>query len=137
MNYSAIEARINRSQLKQLAGNFYQDKNSLIIQQFEKDGCSVLFGIKKNDSTYTLVGEKKVYYSSEEGKKSQLDLVRFTNLLRKNARLLRKKGNFEYLHIGESDSIWMHNGSTMSSIWNVILFINEINEKESSVPPQK
>lgn len=124
MKINILKARIERNNFKSYAKNYFMDENSLIVKELKAEGKEALLGIKKNDKTYTILGEKFVYYSLPSRQKGKLLLCSFSNLLHKEAM---RKGklfvSYKYLKIGNGEKIWINNRKTMEAMWNTVLYL--------------
>jgi hypothetical protein len=120
-----IEARIKSNKLDELAGGFYQDANSQITKDLRKKNKAALLGIKREDGVYTIIGEEYTYYSTSSGVVGEISHEDFLKILKDNAFNLGKSGEFHFVNINGSDSIWVLNGPTMNAIWNTIILLHD------------
>lgn len=118
-----IKARIKRNKFDELAGKYYQDENSEIIDSLKKENKKALLGIKRDDGVYTIIGEESIYYKTESGVNGEMSHEEFINVLTKNALAKGKTGQFEYIIANEQDSVWLLNAETMNAMWNTILLL--------------
>lgn len=125
MDYKKIEARIKRNQFKELAGEYYRDNNSEIVQKLNNNGKSAYVGIERDGKTYTIIGEKSVYYLTETGVDGEILISDFLKILKENAWTIGKAGNFEFIKINDQDSIWVSNGEIMNAMWNTLLLLDD------------
>lgn len=128
MKINIIKARVKRNQLEELAGLFYCDNESLFIKELRNNGLNAILGIKKDDSTYTVIGEDYVYYLTKSRKHSKITHLDFNQLLSKNAMKLGKAGDFEYVPINNQDTIWVANAQIMNALWNTSMLLTNLNK---------
>lgn len=128
MKINHLKNRIKQNKLKEYAGKHFVDENSEIISSFKKDGKKALLGIKRRDGVYTIIGEDYVYYNSNTGKEEKIPLSAFSNFLHENGL---KKGKlfarYKYVKITNCNKIWLKNKSTMSALWNTVLWLEQEN----------
>ncbi len=134
MKTSILKARIKRNNLEGYAKNCFIDEKSQLIKSLINEDKKALIGIKKNDQTYTILGKEFVYYSTISGKKGQISLNVFSNLLHKEVMNKGKLlARYKYLKIDNNEKIWLKNKSTMQALWNTILYLID-NQDRSDMP---
>lgn len=122
-----LKAKIRRNNLQDFAGKFFKDDTSQIIKKLNSGGKEALFGIERQDGIYTIIGKSAVYYSTIDGFEKEMPLRIFSNILSNNAMEKGKNADFEYIKIDQNDSfIWVNNRSTMESIWNVVIWLENL-----------
>jgi len=127
MKINILKSRIKRNNLQEYAGQYFRDDSSSIITTLNKDGKQALVGIEREDGVYTIIGRKFVYYSTEHGFKGEIPIKKFSNILNFNAINKGKKGNLGYVEINEKkDIVWLYNRATMESLWNLIIWIENL-----------
>ncbi len=112
MKIEYLKKRIKQNGLRELAGNYFVDENSVVIQDLRNKGHNALLGIQKKN-LYTILGENSVYYSTLNGVKGEMSLDQFSDTLQDYG--LRKGKvftTFKYLKINDKDSIWLKNKKT-------------------------
>lgn len=124
MNISILKSKIKRNNLEQYAGTYFRDGTSQIVNSLNEKGKCALFGIEREDGIYTIIGEKLVYYSTNQGNVEEISLSEFLEILHINALKKGKNRVFEFIPISEKKLIWLHNKPTMDAFWNIILWIN-------------
>lgn len=126
MKLNVLNAKIERNQFKKFAGVHFVDESSKVINTLKKEGKNPLVGIQKSDDTYTILGEKNIFYSSYNGNKGSMALSAFCDALSDNAL---KKGkmfsNYTFIRIN-NEKVWLKNKSTMESFWNTLLWLENL-----------
>jgi hypothetical protein len=125
MKFSIVEARAKRNKFDELAGKFYRDNNSQIVEELNKANKRAYFGIQDDSGKYTIIGEKFVYFATEFGIEGEVSNADFLGVLQKNAMDLGKGGEFEFVNINERESVWVLDGKTMCAMWNIIMLLCE------------
>jgi len=132
MKINILKARIKRNNFVNHAGQSFVDENSKIIIDLKNEGENALVGIQKSDKTYTVLGDKLVYYSSISGTKGRLPLNVFSNILHENAV---RKGKFlaryNYVKI-DNEKIWTKNKATMTALLNTIMWLEKEENNNAS-----
>ena len=123
MNINIIEARIKRNKLKEIAGEYYRDSGSQLINNLKNTGKIVFVGIQREDGIYTVIGRNSVFYSTSAGE-FEIPNKEFINLLTSNALRMGKDSDFEFVKTNSNALIWVFNGSTMNAIWNTVMLMN-------------
>ena len=62
INLNYLKAKIKQNKLDVYAGKYFVNENSKIIKILNDLDKKVLIGIQKNELTYTILGEDKVYF---------------------------------------------------------------------------
>jgi len=119
MKFSIIEARVKRSQFDQLAGNYYRDNSSQVVESLNRQNKKAYFGIQDEGGMYTVIGEESVYFSVVSGQEREISNPDFLRILQKNAMEAGKSGQFEFVNIDGKESVWVLNGETMCAMWNL------------------
>ena len=122
-----LKARIRRNKFDELAGEYYQDKNSEIDKYLNGKNKKALLGIKRDDGIYTIIGEESIYYLTEAGVEGEISHKDLLEILRENAVANGKKGQFDFVQVNQQDSIWFENGGVMNTMWNLIILLNNAN----------
>jgi len=126
MNFSALEARIKRTNIKAITGSLYRDQKSEIVMSLNDNYKDALLGIENNENGfYTILGREKTYFYSYSGKSGEILNTELIDVLSKNGMRLGKSGDFEFIEIN-STLLWMHNGETMCALWNLLIFITSL-----------
>ena len=120
-----LKARITRNGLIKNAKIYYVDETSELFRKLINQGKSPLVGICKSDSMYTVLGKKHVYYKALNGSKNTIPLVTFDTILHKEAMRKGKLARFRYLQLNKQEKVWLHNKSTMLSLWNTMLYLEQ------------
>jgi len=134
MKLNILKARIKRNNLEGYARDYFIDENSEVIKALKNEKKKALIGIKKNDKIYTILGEEFVYYSTISGKKGQISLNIFSNLLHEEAMSKGKLlSRYKYLKIDNGEKIWLNNKSTMQALSNTILYLIDTQANASEI----
>lgn len=123
-----ISARIKRNKLDELAGIYYKEDNSIIVEYLNSKNKKALLGIQREDGIYTIVGEEFIYYSTDSGDEGEISHGEFLEILKNNALDIGKKRTFQFVKVNEKDAVWILDGPTMNAMWNTILLF--YNNKE-------
>jgi len=124
MKLPILKARIKRNNLEDYAGNYFRDETSIIVKTLNENGKEALVGIQNEDGIYTILGRDAVYYSTKSGAKGEIPLAVFSTILSANGISKGKVAAFEYVKVNEENElIWLHNRSTMESLWNIVLLL--------------
>jgi len=131
MKLNVLKAKVKRNNLVKYAGNFFVDENSQIIHKLNTEGKKALLGIQNKKGVYTVIGEEFVYYLTQSGKSGSISLKDFTEELHENAcrigsGYLKFKFFYKNIILQNGDKVWLHNSGTMSSLWNTILWLQEL-----------
>lgn len=123
-----LKAKIRRNNLEDFAGQYFRDETSQIIQKLNNEDKQGLFGIERKDGVYTIIGNNSVYYSTKDGFKGEISLRFFSNILSENAIKKGKNSDFEYIETNQNIALWINNKSTMESIWNIVIWLENLIE---------
>lgn len=123
-----VLARIKRSKLDEVAGEYYRNHESSVVKRFK----NAFVGIQREDGLYTIIAEECIYYSTDSGTENKLPLSEFLICLKKSAFIQGKKGNFEYLRIENDDLIWLLSPHTVCAIWNIVQLLDRNMQEEFS-----
>jgi hypothetical protein len=118
-----INARIKRNKLDELAGIYYKEDNSIIVQYLNSKNKKALLGIQREDGIYTIVGEEFIYYSTDSEDEGEISHGEFLEILKNNALDIGKRGTFQFVKVNEMDEVWLLDGPTMNALWNTILLL--------------
>ena len=110
--------------LDKLSGNYYLDEDSGLVNQLNSLKKSALVGIQREDGVYTVIGKKRIYYSTPSGVEGEIVIGDFLALLQKNALSLGKKATYEFIEIKEREFIWVMNIQVMNALWNTLLLLH-------------
>lgn len=125
MKLGILKARIKRSNLSDNAGKYYINESSELIINLNESYCgdkSIFFGIQKEDNIYTVISKNFILLSNGDGKKYELDITEFSRVIYENLVDEKKKTINEFIEINNL-KIWVHSKNTLSSILNVILWL--------------
>jgi len=125
MKLEIVRARAKRNKFIELAGIFYQDNKSLLVSSLTNEDDEVYFGISNKEGLYTIIGRKNLYYSTMAGSKKKISNSIILEILKENALKVGKGGEFEFIEVNNSDSIWVLNGPMMCAIWNILLLFKD------------
>lgn len=123
MNLEGLKRRIEKSKLKILSQDSFMDFHSQLIRELNGSGHIAYVGIQSNEGMSTIIGAQELYYAEKSGELKEIKNSDFLNVLKKNGMELGKKGQFEFIHLDNGSSVWVMNGSVMSAIWSIILFL--------------
>ncbi len=132
MQLNILKAKVKRNGLQESAGKYFRDETSEIIESLNKKGKTALVGIQNGNGIYTILGEEFVYYSIMSGDQKEMRIKDFSELLHINAlntgkwQFKWKKSKYEFLKISDQEKIWLHNKSTMESLWNTVLWLEKL-----------
>ncbi len=131
MKLNVLEAKVKRNNLVKYAGKFYVDKTSEIVKQLKAQGKSALLGIQNKKGIYTIIGEKCIYYLTSSGKNGEISLKEFIEELHENGSrigtgYLKFKFLYKNIILSNKDKVWLHNSNTMFSIWNTIIWLEQL-----------
>ncbi|UUC46758.1 hypothetical protein [Flavobacterium cerinum] len=131
MKRNILKAKINRNGLKKYAGTYFRDHESQVCRLLSEEGKAALFGIEREDGVYTLIGEESVYFSAVSGQKGEIPLAVFSAALQLNALSKGKSGDFEFVAMNDQkELVWLYNKATMEALWNIILWLESLNEEK-------
>jgi hypothetical protein len=125
MKFNIVQARAKRNKFNELAGKFYRDNTSQIVEELNKANKRAYFGIQDESGKYTVIGEKFVYFSTALGIEGEVSNADFLEVLQKNAMNLGKGGEFEFVNINKKESVWVLDSKTMCAMWNIIMLLCE------------
>ena len=132
MKINVLKAKVKRNNLIKNAGKFYVNEASELIQILNKQGKSALLGIQnKKKGVYTIIGKQFVYYLTSSGTNGKIPLKQFTdelheNGIRKGTGCLRFRLLYKNIVLSNGDKVWLYNSDTMFSIWNTVLWLQEL-----------
>ena len=125
MKLNILKARIKRSDLAEHAREYFRDDTSEIVKALNREGKNAVVGIQRGDGAYTILGDKSVFYLTEQRRNGEIDLGVFAKILHENAMSSGKGANFEFVKVGEEDAVWLHEKWTMSALMNIILWLEK------------
>jgi len=141
MKLNVLRAKVKRNNFVGYAGEYFVDETSEIIKKLNAEGKRALLGIQNRKGVYTVVGERFVYYKTSSGKSEKISLKAFSEELHYNSCRIGKgylKIKFMYNNIvlSNDDKVWLQNSDTMFSLWNTILWLEELpaNKVDGSTP---
>lgn len=120
-----LEARIRRSSLDTLAEDMYRDFSSKLIQDLRKEGKAALFGIEKENETYTVIGENSVYYITDSKIEKEISFEKFQDLFKSNLLQQEKSFEIENIYDEREDNIWVKNVKVLCAFSNIILLLSK------------
>jgi len=123
MNIDAINTRLKKNKLPELAGEDYCGMQSPLVMHLRERGKLAYLGIKNHKGEYTILGENLVYVSAED-KECEIPINVFVAALSGIAMQLGKGTDVEYIFIANWGNVWMKNNFTMTALWNTALLFN-------------
>lgn len=131
MKLSTLKAKVKRNDLLKNAGSYYVDETSEIVKELNLQGKNALLGIQNKKGVYTIIGKQFVYYLTSSGEKGEISLKKFIDELHENScRIGTGYFKFKFMYknivLDNSDKVWLHNADTMFSLWNTIIWLQDL-----------
>ena len=124
MKMNNLNRRIEKNQLAKLAGEYFVDTNSTLIRDLRKQGLDVFVGIRKDEHTWTILGDHIVIYSTINENFGKTTIDEFLECLKSYTLARGKSENYEYIRLGD-DEIWVDKPAVMTALWNTALFLRD------------
>lgn len=118
-----LKKRAFKNDFFEIAGKFYLANDSDLIKRLQqKNNSEVYFGIHNESGVYTVIGERYIFFG-RAGIDKKIANTEFLGKAKKGMREQGKNRKYEYLQVGENDSVWVYNIQMLCVIVHLTLFL--------------